>query len=232
MNEDGVVPEPWDELAPIRRQAIRRARFAANFHALKGGQVPPEGVFDAALTNGLAAIVAHDWPGEDLNARGRVHSAPKLLGIIEEKQTLGYFQHDLLLDAVLLTAALRHGAVDDDFADITVHHIGAVEILDQHPALQFLKGTEGLTIMQAVDASARSLGLDALPIRPKDRLGVPGAEWCEECGKETFLPDGWDMYGGTTTAGVCKWCGYERTEAGADEQADMEHLARMMERDD
>ncbi|MEU6402332.1 hypothetical protein [Streptomyces sp. NPDC046985] len=43
-----------------------------------------EGVFEQALSNGLAAIVASEWPGKELNRNGRVQSASTLLKVIEE----------------------------------------------------------------------------------------------------------------------------------------------------
>lgn len=44
-----------------------------------------EGIFDQALSNGLAAIVAAEWPGEESDRRGRVLSASALLKVIEER---------------------------------------------------------------------------------------------------------------------------------------------------
>ncbi|MET9671264.1 hypothetical protein ABZY19_39120 [Streptomyces sp. NPDC006475] len=46
-----------------------------------------EGIFDMALSNGLAAIVAYEWPGEDMNRSGRVLPASALLQVIEDKLT-------------------------------------------------------------------------------------------------------------------------------------------------
>lgn len=43
-----------------------------------------EGIFDQALSNGLAAIVACEWLGEELDRRGRVLPASALLKVIEE----------------------------------------------------------------------------------------------------------------------------------------------------
>ncbi|MFD5292429.1 hypothetical protein ACFWJV_30085 [Streptomyces rochei] len=43
-----------------------------------------EGVFDQALSNALAAIVASEWPGEELDHNGRVRSASALLRLIEK----------------------------------------------------------------------------------------------------------------------------------------------------
>ncbi|MET8514379.1 hypothetical protein [Streptomyces sp. NPDC005077] len=42
-----------------------------------------EGIFDQALSNGLAAIVAFEWPGEEAR-KGRVLSASALLKVIED----------------------------------------------------------------------------------------------------------------------------------------------------
>ena len=41
------------------------------------------GIFDAALTNGLAAIVATRWRGQEADARGRMKSASALIDVIE-----------------------------------------------------------------------------------------------------------------------------------------------------
>ncbi|MGP4030320.1 hypothetical protein [Actinomadura sp. 3N407] len=43
-----------------------------------------EGVFDQALTNGLAAIVAHTWPGNEIEGQ-RVRSAAGLLEVVKAK---------------------------------------------------------------------------------------------------------------------------------------------------
>lgn len=52
-------------------------------------QAGQEGVFDQALTNGLTAIVAHDWPGEESVGNGRMLSARALLGVIAKHVTAG-----------------------------------------------------------------------------------------------------------------------------------------------
>jgi hypothetical protein len=41
-----------------------------------------EGIFDQALSNGLAAIVAFEWPGEEAKRNGRVLPASELLKVI------------------------------------------------------------------------------------------------------------------------------------------------------
>ncbi|WP_157535247.1 hypothetical protein [Nocardia inohanensis] len=57
-----------------------------------------EAVFDQALTNGLAVLVAHTWPGEEMKTvRGQVQikSAAELLGVIKDKTGSGRIPHDL-----------------------------------------------------------------------------------------------------------------------------------------
>jgi DNA-binding protein YbaB len=44
-----------------------------------------EGVFDQALTNGLAAIVAADWPGSELWTDDKLHAVSGLLAAIKER---------------------------------------------------------------------------------------------------------------------------------------------------
>ncbi|MFD9597823.1 hypothetical protein ACFWA9_34410 [Kitasatospora sp. NPDC059973] len=44
-----------------------------------------EGTWDQALTNALTAIVAHQWPGAEADAKGRMLPAAALLGIIEKQ---------------------------------------------------------------------------------------------------------------------------------------------------
>lgn len=44
------------------------------------------GAFDTALTNGLAAIVAHEWPTQLAYPDGRIKSASALLKVVEEAE--------------------------------------------------------------------------------------------------------------------------------------------------
>jgi len=48
-----------------------------------------EGAFDQALTNGLAGIVAAEWPGAESDRPSHIRSAHYLLEVIEEKGTPG-----------------------------------------------------------------------------------------------------------------------------------------------
>lgn len=70
--------------------AVQRGRarqYAICTYALDYGRVADgaEGIFDQALTNGLAAIVAHTWPGAEMSSKGRALSAAGLLDVIEER---------------------------------------------------------------------------------------------------------------------------------------------------
>jgi hypothetical protein len=66
-------------------QQERRWVYAACTIRLIPDQPGCEAVFDQALTNGLAAIVAAEWPGVEVDGKGRVHSAAQLLTIIAER---------------------------------------------------------------------------------------------------------------------------------------------------
>jgi hypothetical protein len=63
----------------------RRSEYARCTRALveDGERDGTSGIFDAALTNGLAAIVATRWLGQEADARGRMKSASALIDVIE-----------------------------------------------------------------------------------------------------------------------------------------------------
>ena len=70
----------------------RRARqYAVCSYALTQDRITDgaEGVFDQALTNGLAAIVAAEWPGAEFDRPGHVRSAGALLTVINDKGNAG-----------------------------------------------------------------------------------------------------------------------------------------------
>lgn len=145
----------------------RRARqYAVCTYALEHDHVSDgaEGVFDQALTNGLAAIVAHEWPGEE-HRGARTLSAAELLTVIEtygKAMDCGtvrilrqgepeYVQTPLdddeipnftpvdvktLRDGINATQAIRHARdTDDDSPALTTGHLKALRDLDDHPAL-------------------------------------------------------------------------------------------------
>src|SRR4051812_14786526 len=68
----------------------RARQYAACSYALRHDRVQDgaEAIFDQALTNGLVAIVAHTWPGEETRRRGGIKSASELLDTIEQHGTI------------------------------------------------------------------------------------------------------------------------------------------------
>lgn len=201
----------------IRQQVIRRARFAQNMIALDDETVPPEGLMDGALTNGLAAIVWSVEPARLRNAKGFFLPARALLGVAA---ALGVqLDTTILMEVLDMTQPFRHGRADDETASPTRHHRDAVAALDDHPALGVIKrgrhASAPSTLIESLfrDAAEDATGLTWLS--PKDRLDVPELEICDNCCRPTFLPVGSDPFGGTLTAGECIACGYERTETQA-----------------
>ncbi|MEU0169027.1 hypothetical protein ACL07V_36705 [Streptomyces sp. MB22_4] len=76
---DDAVPADPEEADPFAAPA---PTGDDPFAPLMAGR---EGVFDQALSNGLAAIVASEWPGKEVDRKGRVLSASALLKVIEER---------------------------------------------------------------------------------------------------------------------------------------------------
>ena len=69
-------------------QERRAIEYALCIEALRNDRVPPgaEGVFDQALNNGLAAIVAFAWPGHEFEpGKTKVRSATALLNVINRR---------------------------------------------------------------------------------------------------------------------------------------------------
>ncbi|MCA2230467.1 hypothetical protein [Nonomuraea aurantiaca] len=66
-------------------QRRRAEQFGACVYALRRGPSArgAEAVFDQALTNGLAVIVAHAWPGKEFKREGYMLPASGLLEVIE-----------------------------------------------------------------------------------------------------------------------------------------------------
>lgn len=48
---------------------------------------------------------------------------------------------------------------------------------------------------------------------------MPEPDYCDQCGRQTFLRAGWDIFGGDDAEGLCLACGYELTEDEAYERA-------------
>ncbi len=160
-------------------------------------------------------------------------SARKLLGIIEAKAapSLAFVSVHVLLEALDLTQPFRHGRADDEFATITPTHIAALQALDQHWALNLLDASRGRSVNDVLVTAYEEQAETHLPFDPKDRLDTPSPEECPECWRPTFLPVGWDEWGGNITAGVCIACGYDRSEEAAYHEAMTVALQRHMEVD-
>jgi hypothetical protein len=218
----------------IVRQVLRRVRYASNTLALQNNSLPSEGLYDAALTNGLIAIVASDWPGEQIKNEntGMTKSASELLTFIEDMGGYTYLKASVLRDGLRLTQPVRHGRADDEFAVLQQAHLNALELLDKHPDLSFLDTARGKTIDECFRLAFLDVTESELPFDPKDRLEVPEPEICPECCRSTFLPIGWDAFGGTMTSGECLACGYRRSDEDAWEQAVDDAVAYAVERDD
>lgn len=146
-------------------QHQRAHQYAACTYALARDGVTDgsAAIFDQGLTNGLAAIVANEWPGDEL-ARNGVLSARRLLTIIERRgasaeagvvrvlrkdlpewqpsfdgagedlPTFTTVQVSVLRQALDLTQAIRHARKPAE-ARLTSKHLRALEELARHPAL-------------------------------------------------------------------------------------------------
>ncbi len=205
-----------------------------NTIALRNDSLPPEGLFDTAITNGLLAIVSHDSPGAELDNRGRTLPATALLELAVESPTIQLSAMDVasLSDGLDLTQPSRHGRADDEFAVVRPDHLASLEDLDQHPALSFLDIADGKSFNECVLIAFSEVAEEVLPARPKDRSMVPDPEECDECWRPTFLPSGWDAFGGTSSPGYCVACGHERTDDAAYEAAISQAISRAVSRND
>jgi hypothetical protein len=219
----------------VRRQILRRVRYATNTLALLETRLPPEGPFDTALTNGLLVIVATEWPGEEFDPRkpGFLVSARALLKIIQDKPVhqFSFVAFDVLRDGLNLTQPFRHGQAHDEFATITGRHYTALTELDQYPGLRFLEQARGLSVDEAVLRAYRDHVEQFRAFDLKDRLEEPEPDECPECWRPTFLAVSWDDFGGTNGPGECVACGYERTARESYDLASAEDLQRLMEKD-
>ncbi|MFI1488041.1 hypothetical protein [Streptomyces sp. NPDC020747] len=145
-----------------------------------------EGIYDQALSNALAAIVAAEWPGEEANGQGRVHFARVLLKVIVEKippdpttglcvipdrdadvrsrwekenrMPEGFW--DTRIDVGLLTTALDvsgQARHGSGTGRLQRRHVQALLALDRHPTLRTLHGAQSdRDDERAQDEDARS----------------------------------------------------------------------------
>ncbi|WP_157747064.1 hypothetical protein [Micromonospora echinofusca] len=217
----------------LRRQVLRRLRYGLNVVALEHDLVPPEGPFDVALTNGLAAIVASDRPGLEREPNGRMLPASALLKVLEGAGTA--LDYEALREALKITQPMRHGRADDEFLVPVRRHLTALVAIDSHPALLVLERARAAAKVDDLLASLyQQAATDASGIpgmSPDDQLSQPDLEECDECWRMTFLPAGFDEFGGTNSQGRCFACGYERDAETAWRDAREAEWARVMSKD-
>jgi len=204
----------------VRQQVLRRVRYATNTIALRDNRLPPEGPYDAGLTNALLSIVTYEWPGEEVTPKGKMKCARDLLDVLDRHDNpFPYIDTAVLREGLDLTQPARHGRSDDEFAVLRPNHVAALVALDDHPALYFLDAASterdvGRLIWLAFVQRAEV----ELPFDPKDRsIDAGDPEDCDECCRPTFLPSGWDTFGGI--AGHCIACGYSRDYDAAYDRA-------------
>ncbi|WP_158853146.1 hypothetical protein [Saccharothrix deserti] len=140
-------------------QQHRQRQYAIHTVALGDGAVPgAASLFDTALTNGLLAIVASDWPGEELWTNQQTKPASKLIQLVKSKidsdqwliavlEPLPFppdepairVEVDLtaLCRAVDDTQPIRHGR-DGGTEALLEEAVKALRGLDMHPALGVL----------------------------------------------------------------------------------------------
>lgn len=237
----------WDPLHS-RRHVLRQARYALNYLALLDAQVPPEGPFDVALTNGLLAVVGLDDPTVILDGN-RTLSASVLLSHIEHEQAVAEadgiepLQVDVgvLRDGLQVTQPLRHGRADDEWVALTARHIEALRALDDLEGLRVLSLAEAIVEENANQAPAADrlmvelyrARVDEHPSRTVGRLDeylyMPSPEDCASCGRETFVPDG--LAEREQFSGMCIACGFVRGEAEAEEMYLAQEFARKWDKD-
>lgn len=218
----------------LRRQVLRRVRYATNATALRDNRLPPEAPYDAALTNGLLAIVADQWPGEEIRSNGSTKSARELLNMIDRYgNPFPYIDTCAMRDGLDVTQPARHGRSDDEFAVLQINQVNAMLALDQHPALDFLDAALVYhNISDLVWKAFEERASVEVPFDPGEGITLPDPEECDECLRPTFLPSGWDMFGGTNTEGQCIACGFTRDAGEAIDLAIAEAVERAVERPD
>ncbi len=167
-----------DEFVRLRRQVLRRVRYALNTVAVVDDRLPPDGLFDVALSNGLAAIVAAEWPGADTDPDNPKwgYSAKRLLTEIEERTGgagLSGVDVPVLRDGLRLTQPNRHGMADDEWVTMGADQLKALRELDGHPALNFLSYAVDHSVDDCIWRAYLDRAESELPLSPKDRLGRP-----------------------------------------------------------
>jgi hypothetical protein len=200
--------------------------FGLSASALLGDRVPAEGLYDAAVANGLAAIVAAELPGRELDANGKVLAPLGLLKALTEGTRIDIAT---LKEGVILSQAFRHGRAEDEWNRITGRHLAALVALDGHDALGVVGRANGRTFESFILELYDDETAEHFPSDPKDRSLLPEPTECPECNRNTVIGEGWDEFGVGLAAGAfCIACGYESTR----EDVISEAMDRAMERPD
>src|ERR1039458_9008468 len=108
-----------DSFRSTRIRVLRRAMFGLSAGALLEDRGPAEGLYDAAVANALAAIVAADCPGRELDAKGQV-LAP--LGLLKALSEDTWVDIATLKEGIILSQAFRHGRAEDEWTRIAGRH--------------------------------------------------------------------------------------------------------------
>ena len=211
-----------DEFTELRRRVLRRCVYALNSLALRDDRVPPDGAFDAAISNGLAAIVAHESAGNEYEKnREFVKPAMSLLDVAKEYLSTSGILNDvdleLLEGAIDRIKPLRHGRADDEWYALGKVHVDILLKLDRHQALRILDLVDGFDFSEAATALYRHEVEAILPSNPKERSMTLDPAYCDNCGRTTLIVEDFHYSGLVPGAGNCIACGYERTEDEAEQ---------------
>lgn len=187
-------------------RVLRRVTFALNAIALSDGAVPAEGVFDAAVANGLAAIVADACPGAELGANGFVRPPGELLEVAATHRS--WIDQPALSEAIALTQPVRHGRADDEWTRIGPRHVEALLDLDSDMALNVIESARGRTFEALVVELFAEEAESVMPLDPKERILWGEPEECDECGRRTVVGVPGGMLGiGLAVGSECVACG-------------------------
>ncbi len=215
-----------DNFVALRRRVMRRCVFALNALALRDDRLPRDGAFDAAVANGLAAIVASESSGDELenkrtqgkraeNSR-RVKSPLQLVETISQKQAnwtspIRAVVLASLKEGIEKAQPVRHGKADEEWDVLDEKHVEALVALDEHPALQVLDDLDGKSFAEAVTVLYWLETDRHYPADPWERSQIPEPACCDDCGRQTLVSEGFDAFGIGPGEGVCVACGLERT---------------------
>jgi hypothetical protein len=237
----------WDPLHS-RRHVMRQARYALNYLALMDAQMPPEGPFDVALTNGLLAVVGVSDPTQILAGKLTL-PASALLSHIEHEQAVAKANMaeplavdvGVLRDGLEVTQPLRHGRADDEWIALTARHVEALRALDDLEGLRVLPFAEGIVAEKSKQADVADrlmvelyrARVDEHPSRSvsglDEYLNMPYPENCVSCGRETFVADG--LGEADQFSGLCIVCGFVRADGEAEEMYLAHEFARKWDKD-